>query len=289
MKDPVPTMLLEAIFPAILRYSVYVQALQAQTQIQLKGDKTENLALRVFTDADLIFQEGIARELLNVEKEKGWRVVFLPEEESPYNAQFPTKGRTKFGLDPIDGSLVYARGHKTYCHIASVFQDEKLEGVLTHTPIDGRTYCATRKGAELWTPKEGKIQKREYKIPLGNDIVISLDAPEAVERELRAEGVQVMLFGTNSMDERLEINSIFRGETGGFFKHHAAYVDWGPLGFIAERAGATVTDFKGEKVDHKYWKRNDGTPEGAIPGIIATTDQRLHEKILNAVARHYQP
>lgn len=289
MKDPSPTMLLEAIFPAMLRYSAYVQALEAETQVLLKGDETENLAVRVFTDADLIFQEGIARELLKIEKEKGWRVLFLPEEESPYNAQFQGEGRTKFGLDPIDGSLVYARGHKTYCHIASIFQDETLEGVLTHTPVDGKTYCATGGGAEIWTHKRGKIEKKEYKIPQGNDIVISLDAPEAVARELRAQGVQVMLFGTDSMDERLEINSILRGEIGGFFKHHAAYVDWGPLGFIAERAGATVTNFKGEKVDHKYWKRNDGTPEGTIPGIIATTNPRIHEKIVNVVERHYQP
>ncbi len=287
MKDPSLAMLLEAIFPTMLRYSSYVQAMQAQTEIAFKGEETENLALRVFTDADLIFQEGIARELLKIEKEKGWRVVFLPEEESPYNALFPTEGRTKFGLDPIDGSLVYARGHKTYCHIASIFQDERLEGVLTHTPINGKTYCATRKEAEIWHQKKRRIEKSIYQIPEGNDIVISLDAPEEIAAELRRKGMRVMLFGTDSMDERIEINSILRGEIGGFFKQHAAYVDWGPLGFIAERAGANVTDFKGEKVDHKYWKRNDGTPEGTIPGIIATTNPRIHEKIQNAVARHY--
>ncbi len=288
MKDPTPKMMFEALFPAMLRYSEYVEAMQAKTKIAFKGEEGENLALRVFTDADLIFQEGIARELLKLEQKKGWRVVFLPEEESPYNAQFPTEGRTKFGLDPIDGSLVYARGHKTYCHIASLFQDDTLEGVLTHTPIDGRTYYATRERAEIWTLKRRKIEKRQYQIPQGNDIVISLDAPEAIARELRAEGVQIMLFGTDSMDEQLEINSLFRGETGGFFKHHASYVDWGPLGFIAERAGAKVTDFVGRKVDHKYWERKDGTPEGTIPGIIATTNPGLHEKILNAVAKHYK-
>lgn len=288
MEEPTPQMLFEAVLPTMLRYSAYVQAMQAQTKIALKGEESENLASRVFTDADLIFQEGIARELLKLEKEKGWKVIFLPEEESPYNVQFPTEGRTKFGLDPIDGSLVYARGHKAYCHIASLFKDEILEGVLTHTPIDGRTYCATREGAEMWSIKEGKIQKRACQIPPGNDIVISLGAPEAIGDELEREGVQVMLFGTDSMNEQLEMNSLLRGEIGGFFKHHASYVDWGPLGFLAERGGARVTNFEGREVDHKYWKRNDGTPEGAIPGIIATTNPRVQEKILNAVARHYR-
>ena len=278
--------LLEAVLPTILLYSEYVQAMQPVARVALKGDESENLALRVLTDADLIFQEGIARELLKIQKEKGLGIVFLPEEESPYNNHFPKEGRIKFGLDPIDGTLVYANGHKTFCHVASVFQDDRLEGALVHTPIDRRIYCRTKNETKLLKYKNGMIKRQRFCISEGNNIALSLDVPEDVEKELRDHGINVMLFGTERIGEEIEINSIFRGEIGAFFKHHAAYVDWGPLGFIAEGSSAKVTDFQGNKIEHKYWRRSN-IPEGTIPSIIVTTNPWMHEKLVETLGRYY--
>ena len=283
--------LLEEILPTMLNYSTYVQAIQRYTKLELKGDAAENPVARAFTHADIMYQEGVARGLLEIMKETGWEFQFAPEEESPYNTLFPTNGKYRIGLDPIDGSLVFVNGFSTYCHAFSVYEEGYLKGALVHTPIDKITYVALaeKEHAELWTPQSGVIHKEQFTLPqTTNPIAISMNIPDETAEELRRHGVNLMLFGTSSMQPDLEMNGVYRGEIGSFFKQTAAGIDWGALGFIIEKAGGRVSDFSGNKVDHKYWERDDGTPEGSIPSIIVSNNPRLHETLVEVLTPNYR-
>ena len=144
----------EEILPAVERYGKYALLIQKVACLGYKGD-SDNEAERAFTEADLIVQEGISRALKKLSN-KGYNFRLLAEEDSPYNHEFSKKSNTLVALDPIDGTLLYTRGHPWFSIIVSIFQDKCIQGALVHTPADGRTYCASHDIEESWVWLGGK-------------------------------------------------------------------------------------------------------------------------------------
>ena len=82
------------------------------------------------------------------------------------------------------------------------------------------------------------------------------------------------------------LNSIYRGEIAGFFKENAPARDCGSMSLIVEKAGGIVTAYNGKRENiHRYFGRNDGTPDGCVPSIVVSIDKELHEKIVSVLSK----
>ncbi|MBS3116533.1 hypothetical protein J4421_02955 [Candidatus Woesearchaeota archaeon] len=258
--------LFKKILPTIERYVGYALRIQKGIHSQDKGDSTDNEAIRAFTDADVIVQEGIARDLKKI-LDEGYSFRFVPEEESPYNHLFPKESPITVTLDPIDGTLLFKRGYPGFCTILAKYVNGYLDGVLVHNATNGATYCAT--------------QDEE-----GNNKIISMNVPEEQAEALRERGIELLQFGTPEIPPDLEMNAMCHGKIGGYFKLQASAFDWGPFSLIVKNGGGFVSDFQGnEHSIQRYWGRNDGTKEGNTPSIIAVADKRLHETLVDVLSR----
>ena len=281
--------LFKKILPTIERYVGYALRIQKGIHSQDKGDSTDNEAIRAFTDADVIVQEGIARDLKKI-LDEGYSFRFVPEEESPYNHLFPKESPITVTLDPIDGTLLFKRGYPGFCTILAKYVNGYLDGVLVHNATNGATYCATQDEEQSWiwrpTRERGKYTKTQWQVLPGNNKIISMNVPEEQAEALRERGIELLQFGTPEIPPDLEMNAMCHGKIGGYFKLQASAFDWGPFSLIVKNGGGFVSDFQGnEHSIQRYWGRNDGTKEGNTPSIIAVADKRLHETLVDVLSR----
>ncbi len=262
----------DAILPTVQLFGDIAYVRQFAVEPLYKGKACDNEALRVYTEEDLIVQNGIARDLeLLLDR---FTFSFLPEEDSPINDRFPKNERVLVVLDPIDGTLAYINQKDVFCQVLSVYVDYRLEGTMVYTPVFKKTYCATQEKA--WNE-----DKKELIIPEGNNKVLTIDLPEEICAALERRGLQILEFGTPKMDKNLEINSIYRGDIGGYFKKDAPCFDWWPIALPVEKAGHAVTDFQGRPLSHRY--KCDQIPH--IPSVIAATNPVVHKILVEILSQ----
>ncbi len=283
--------LFKEINPIIDRFLGYAKLLQQGIHSEDKGKATDNPAVRAFTDADIIVQEGVARHLKKM-VDQGHSLRFVPEEASPYNALFPENASRIVTFDPIDGTLVYKNSFPGFCAVFADYEKNNLKGALVHTPIDGKTYCAAQDEEQswTWTPDEsGNYIKNPWQVtPGNNNRIISMNVPEEITTRLREKGIELLQFGTPEMPPDLEVNAIYRGQIGGYFKQKASAFDWGPCSLIVEKGGGFVSDFQGNTQDihHYTWQRAaNGMEEGYTHSIIAVADKRMQETLVEVLSQ----
>ena len=290
--------LFRRILPVVTRYGRYALQIQRGVHAEDKGSADENPVVRAFTDADQILQEGISKELLQLQKE-GFNFSLLAEEDSPYNQLFPPDQSVLVTVDPIDGTILYKQGLSGWSTIINVFKDGRLEGFSLHTPQDGLTYVATQDlpQSQIWTP-QGGVRSWEIR-PIGKQMVASMNVPAKTREALRQRGVQVYELGSTEIQPPIEVNSMFRGEIlDGYFlgRDYLTWtkmdktdkgvpaIDWGPTSLFVEKGGGYVSDFEGKKDDiHQYWGRKDGL-QGRISSIIAVSSESLHKTLVEVLS-----
>ena len=121
---------LEGLEPAFVRASQ--SALRMQKGVQSFNKlQTGNPAIDIVTEADLATQEAIL-EAMRSTALTGCRL--LAEEDTESVKAFAAESNFYLGLDPIDGTAVYARGAQHFSTIVSLHDGENFLYMFIHFP-----------------------------------------------------------------------------------------------------------------------------------------------------------
>ncbi len=281
----------ENIRERVATFGLYAKLIQGIVQpLKDKVDSLKDPAVAIVTDADIIVENGILKEMIK----QGYNQIISigTEENSPYAEKFLKESRVRAEIDPIDGTLSYKRGLPWWCIVLSTYKENYLDGVMVYTPEDKRFYCAAKNSEKSWIWDKNK-QNKYLKIPL--DINLKPGCERVIlTHKLSKEKINKLEkvgFNVNPAEKPqlggypyVGLNSLFRGEIAGYLKEYAPARDWGSMSFIVEKGGGIATDYKGNRENiHKYFGRNDKTPEGCIPSIVASANEEIHKKIINAL------
>jgi fructose-1,6-bisphosphatase/inositol monophosphatase family enzyme len=121
---------LEGLEPAFLQASQ--AALRMQKGVQSFNKlQTGNPAIDIVTEADLATQESILKAMRSTAL-TGCRL--LAEEDTESVQAFAAESTLYLGLDPIDGTAVYAKGAQHFSTIVSLHDGEKFLYMFIHFP-----------------------------------------------------------------------------------------------------------------------------------------------------------
>jgi myo-inositol-1(or 4)-monophosphatase len=151
------------------------------------------------------------------------------------------RGRTWI-IDPLDGTVNYANGIPVFCVSVALVVDGRPAAGVVHDPTRGDTYAATRDGPATLGGDPVRTSEKER---LG-DFVISLAlGGRSVASRARAIRREVRI--SRSMGSAaLALAYVANGRFDAFLQQGGLSAwDVAAAGLIAERAGATVTDFAG--------------------------------------------
>ena len=108
------------------------------------------------TAADLLGQETILPHLLGRYPD----LVPMAEEDTYHNRGTGAGGRPRYlTLDPVDGTLAYARGEPDYCTMLAVLDDRELRLGIVHFPALAETYLGVT-GAGLFAVEYGPSKEQ---------------------------------------------------------------------------------------------------------------------------------
>lgn len=150
-------------------------------------------------------------------------------------------GRTWI-IDPLDGTVNYANGIPFFCVSIALVVDGRPSVGVVHDPTRGETYAATVDGPTTLVGHAVAVSDKERL----SDFVISLAlGGRAVATRARAVRRAVRI--PRSMGSAaLALAYVANGRFDAFIQQGGLSTwDVAAAGLIAERAGATVTDFAG--------------------------------------------
>jgi myo-inositol-1(or 4)-monophosphatase len=168
--------------------------------------------------------------------------AILAEESGAHAADEPLVNGRSWVIDPLDGTVNYANGLPVFCvSIGFVVDGRPMAGVVLD-PSRGETFAATSDGPATLN---GRVIRASTKDRL-SDFVVSLSLggrsvvsrARAIRREVRVarsmgSGALALAYvGNGRFDAVIQETSL-------------SLWDVAAAGLIAERAGATVTDFSG--------------------------------------------
>lgn len=172
-------------------------------------------------------------------------------------------------VDPVDGTINYARGIEEYCiSIALVYQSEVILGII-YQPKLGKMFIAEKgKGAEL----NGSVLKVSQVAALINGLLATDLTSDIQKREdtfnilisLKDKVRHVRIFGSSA----LHLGRLAEGQLDVYFKNRFKYWDYAAGILIVEESGGKVTDF-------------EGNPIGMSSESIVASNGLLHDDLLN--------
>lgn len=257
------------------KYSAYVQH-RVGTHAAKDGATPFHHAL---SDADITIQSYLEVVLLA----RFPTVSFFSEEgEQSLNVKyFPEKAPLEVLLDPIDGTRSYIDNRTHYQVIVTIHDSKEIVGALCYQPRLGRCYVATKsEGAYVLTHNEVLTGARGTRLTLSNATgpVLVFNRPDLVIKISPRLEIRDIVSEYADTPGRYNSTDLLIGAAIATISSPCQAIDGGALSFIAQEAGAIVSDF-------------DGNPMGdfrtstkrTLPGIIASSSLNVHETILRAI------
>jgi fructose-1,6-bisphosphatase/inositol monophosphatase family enzyme len=130
-----PIKILESLEPVFIKGAELAQKMQSTAKHYNKTNSGLAVA-DIVTEADLAVQEFVLKEVVKTEL---INCHMLAEEDTPVAKVFKAQNNFYIGLDPIDGTAVYARGGKQFSIIVTLHDDKNLLYTFKHFPILGWT------------------------------------------------------------------------------------------------------------------------------------------------------
>ena len=106
-----------------------------------------------------------------------------------------------------------------------------------------------------------------------------IECKEIVEKISRAIEVKEITRDYNPKTWKWPKFGVLTGEIDGFVKLDAPIEDWGAVAFLAEQAGASVSDIKGCPIPNYF-----DFPDRKIPSLVVSRDQLTQRIILSSLA-----
>ena len=230
-------------------------------------------------------------------EEFGTPFLFLSEEAGTVEINKDAEGPKRFVVcDPFDGSYLFKHGIPAFWYSSLAFFDTRMKPV---TCAVGDCYprviaYANEKGAFL-AHLDG--EKLLQKVTLNKQYRESMGRPDVTKMEgasIESYAMKPAKFLMPLVDEYRDLLKAFKfinpnggpygfvdvaeGKIDCYFARRQPFVDVFSGIYIAQQAGAVVTDFDGDPVQF--------TPnEETVWDVVATTNPILHEQVLASIAR----
>ena len=192
--------------------------------------------------------------------------------------ELKSDSRTKWIIDPIDGTINFAHGIPVCCVSIGVERDGIMIFGAVYNPFMNEFFFAEKgKGATL---NDQPIHVSN-KAQLGTSCLATgfpylyLDMPNGplqVFEKLIRQGIPVRRLGSAALD----LCWVAAGRFDGFYEHNLKAWDSAAGFLIAEEAGAKVTDFAGA-----YYSPYQPS--------LAATNGKIHEELLMAINGKWNP
>ena len=214
------------------------------------------------TDAD----HASERAIIKIIQDKHPDHFILSEE----TGSVQTNSKTKWIIDPIDGTINFANGIPICCVSIGVEQDgEMLMGAVFNPFMNELFFAEKGKGATL---NEKPIKVSDKDNLLTSCLVTGFpyqyldvaNGPLEIFEKLIRKSIPVRLLGSAALD----LCWTAAGRFDGFYEHKLQAWDSAAGYIIVQEAGGVVTDLKGDKFNPYQ------------PGIIASNG-KIHDQLLD--------
>jgi len=251
--------------------------LNVQKNVRSVAKEGKSVFTSALTDADLSVQNFFEVLLLALCSD-----CALDSEESArsINAKyFPKKSKYRFILDPVDGTKSFKDGSRNFGIVLTVILDERIVAVMMYLPAYDKFFSAVENNPTFVGNSLNFLEKklRLWELPRSGVFRTDHTPMGIVETINEVIEVKEITRDYNSETWRWPKFGILTGEIDGFFKSNGGVEDWGAIAFLAEHAGASVTNVFGARI-----LENAGTRK-TIPTLLVSRDHIVHNLVLNAL------
>ncbi len=275
----------KALLPTLKLASKYASNIQKQIQAQPEKEQYgDNFYATALTDADLTIQTAVELSLLAQFPD----IHFFGEEyEKSYNTKYFKNinlgDELLITLDPIDGTRFYLDGLDGFSIILTVIKNKSYQGVLILQPIRKCYYYALKgEGAFVANIDDNLEQSQPLTLqpPLSNRVYLSFALANL--RNKLGDEFEAWCSATDySLDQKpAEYFDLFSGKLAGIILGHGNLIDSAAIAFMAEEAGAIVTNYQGET-----WQPFSEVKNMRIPGLIISGDREIHQKLVHKLQK----
>ncbi len=273
--------LIEEIIKYLLPYVAAAGAYSSQVQarIDVHQDKDGPTPFHnALSDADLSIQGYLEVALLA----RYPQVSFFSEEQNQsLNVKyFPVGAELEVLIDPVDGTRAYIAGRKNYQIIVTIHDQNRIVGALCYMPRLDRCYVASRgEGAFVRTHAECQNGARGTRLDVTQSTgpILLFNRPDiqaCLQKVLEVKDL-AKEFDVADQTQASQSTDLIAGRASSIIFAPAQAIDAGALAFIAQEAGAVVTDVHGAELGSFR-----DSPVRQLPTLVATCRRDLHNKVL---------
>jgi myo-inositol-1(or 4)-monophosphatase len=275
---PTPREVIEYLLPLVVTAGAYSAAVQSRIGVHAakEGSTAFHHAL---SDADLTIQAFLEVALL---AKYPYLSFFSEEQEQSLNLKyFPQGEELEVLLDPIDGTKAYIDNRAAYQVIVTLHDRHSICGSICYLPRADRCFIASKaEGAFSLSTEEIRRGNSGTQISVVNATgpVLVFSRPDLVAALRPFLDVRDLAVEYASQAWNLATTDLLIGRASAIISAPCQAIDGGSLAFIAQEAGAIVSDPDGAPMSsfRESSKRN-------LPCIIASASNLVHENILNAL------
>jgi myo-inositol-1(or 4)-monophosphatase len=274
-----PKSFVDFVLPALVHAGRYAARIQQSVKPR-ESKKGRTVFQQALSDADLSVQGFMEVLLLSRFPEISF---FSEEQDQSLNLKyFAQNAEYEILLDPIDGTRSYLDGEESFQIIVTLHDRNAIAAAVCHLPRRELCYVAIRgEPAVAYTVAEmelGTAPTRKIELSAASRRIVVFDEPR-LQTLLRGEFDVVDVFENYQMKRKGQsFTGIFDGSIAGFIHSSPQVIDAGAMAFIAEQAGAVVTDFRGSPLGSFRTKTNR-----RLDGVIVGASQEIHRQIMTAL------
>lgn len=229
------------------------------------------------SDADVTIQSFLEVVLLA----KFPTVSFFSEEqESSLNKKyFSEDAELEVLLDPVDGTRSYIDNRSPYQVIVTVHDRRSICGALSYMPRYNQAFMAVKdEGAFLLSDDDiarGSKGKR-MQLTHSDGPLLVFNQPALVEKLRKFIDIRDITVEYERAVDGFISTDLLRGRAAAMIAAPSQAIDGGALSFIAQEAGAVVTDQAGKPIGS--YRDN---PKRVLPCVISAVNMEWHKKVLD--------
>ncbi len=277
MRKSFPTTFVNYLLPFLTAAGNYAVQIQSKTRPHRAkaGDSPFQQAL---SDADLTIQSYLEVVLLSQFPELSY---FSEEQEQSLNAKyFPKNAQFEVLLDPIDGTRSYLDNRRSFQLIVTLHDKNNIVAAICHAPRLGKCFYAIRGNGAYVVPTDPqgkKVKPKRIRVKESRGPIVGSDIP--LFKKLATVYPSIDWHsGYTLSDMPPTFVDIIESKVAACVSSPSQLIDGGAIAFIAQEAGAIVTDFKGRPL--KNFRKS---PDRKLPEVLVAGTRKIHSLIVKTL------
>ena len=283
MPSPTPKQILETLLPQLKLAAGYAKEIQSRIAAQPEKD-SDNIFVSALTDADLSVQTFVEVVMLS----QFPTVRFYGEEhEKSYNTKYfrsielGPQDDYLVTLDPIDGTRFYLDGHDNYQLMLNVLNTDGFEASLVIRPAYDRYFYALRgQGLFNGSLDDAFVDCQPLSIEQPQPQIYLGGGASKLKSQLEDKYRVIDIHADYSAEAQVPSTaSLLMGELSGAVLMGAQFIDGAAFAFMAQEAGAVVTQLDGSPLP----PLSDFADTYRWPPLAIAATQTVHQDLMAAV------